>query len=183
MEITLNLVPPRLLRQRADQRRKRQRLIAIAAAAVPVLLAYALLDIRIGVLRSQVARLDRQLATLRPVAAKAHRLEDELAGFRLREDALAQLTVASPRWSVILVQLRSLIPQDVWLTDLSVANGKLLVHGQALSEDAVSTVTARLEATVLIGTSLQFMREDRVGTRRIFTFEIAGSLRPEDRSQ
>ncbi len=179
MEITLNLVPPRLLRQRADQRRKRQRLMAIAAAIVPVLLVYTLLDLRIAVLQSQAAGLDRRLAPMRPVAAKVHRVDEELAGFRRREEALGRLTVAVPRWSVILVQLSALVPQDVWLTDLRVAGGTLLVHGGALSENSVSTMITRLSgATFLTGTSLNFVREDRVGTRRTFTFEIAGSLRP-----
>ncbi len=180
MEITLNLVPPRLLRQQAEHRRRRQRLWVLAVAVLPILLAYMLLNVRIGVLRAQVANLNKQIAPMQPLAAKERRLEDEIAGFRRRQDALAHLTVAFPRWSAILVQLSGLVPHDVWLTDLSVANGQLIVHGGALSEAAVSTMTTRLSgAAFLTGTSLKFIHQDTVGTRRTFTFEIAGTLRPQ----
>ncbi len=184
MEITLNLVPPRLLRQQAEHRRKRQRLLILAFAVLPILLAYMLLNVRIGVLRAQVANLNKQIAPMQPLAAKERRLEDEIAGFRRRQEALAKLTVTFPHWSVILVRLSGLVPHDVWLTDLSVANGQLVIHGGALSEDAVSTVTTRLSgATFLTGTSLKFIHEDRAGGRRVFTFEISGSLRQEGGAQ
>jgi len=183
MEITLNLLPPHLLQQREVQRRKRTRTLALAAAVLPIVLVYAVLNARIQVLQVRAASLDRQVAALSPVADKARKLETDLAALRRREDALNRLTVRLPHWSASLAQLSSLVPQDVWFTSLSITDGQLVIAGQALSESAVSTLTARLAgARFLTGTSLKFVREGSVGTRRVFTFEMSGTLRAEGQS-
>ncbi len=179
MEISLNLLPPRLLTERTGRRRKRQRVIAIAAAVLPLLLIYILLAVRIEALRARSASLDRQLAPLRPVAARVLKLDGELAVLRQREEALARVAGGAPHWSLILVQLSGLVPADVWFTGLSVSGNQLSLSGQSLSEPAVTTLAARLSnAQFLTGASLKYIREDRSGARRIFTFAIAGTLRP-----
>lgn len=180
MEITLNLLPPYLLRQRQVQRRKQARALAAAAAVVPILLAYVLLNARIHALRLDAARLDRRVAALTPAAAKARQLDDDLAGLRRREDALSQLTVRLPRWSTVLVQLSDLLPPDASFTSLAIANGQFIVVGQALTEGTVSVLATRLaSARFLTGTSLKYVREQDLGTRRIYLFEIDGTVRAE----
>lgn len=180
MEITLNLLPPHLLQQRELQRRKRTRTLVIATAVLPILLAYALLNARIQVLRLQATSLSRQVAALNPVAQKAQKLDTDLSALRRREDVLSRLTVRQPRWSGVLVQMSGLVPHDVWFTSLSITDGQLVIAGQSLNEGAVSILTTRLaSARFLSGSSLRFVREGGVGGRRVFAFEINGTLRPE----
>jgi len=178
MEITLNLLPPYIQRQRDLQKRSQARNIVVAAAVLPFILAYGALHARIRLLEVQAASLDRQVAALSPIADKSRRLERDLTDLKHREEALTRLTVRLPRWSGVLVQLSDLVPRDAWLTSLSITNGQLAIAGQALSEGTVSTLATRLSsARFLTGTSLKYVREGSLGTRRIYTFEIDGSVR------
>lgn len=180
MEITLNLLPSHLLKQRDVQRRKQTRRLALAAAILPIVLGYGVLHARIQVLQVRAASLDRQVAALTPIAEKAQKLDNDLASLRRREEALSRLTVRLPRWSGVLVQLSGLVPRDVWLTSLAISDGQLVIAGQALNESAVSTLATRLaSARFLTGSSLKFVREGSVGGRRVFAFEINGTLRAE----
>ncbi|HEV2440268.1 MAG TPA: PilN domain-containing protein [bacterium] len=180
MEITLNLLPPHLLRQRDDRRRKRTRLVIAAAAVLPVALAYGLLHARIQVLRFQSNSLQRQIVALTPLSQKAQRLDAELTALRQRDEALNRLTARLPRWSAALVGVRDLVPSDAWLTSLSINNGQLAMTGQAGSETTVSTLTTRMaSAKFLTGTSLKYVRQSLLGTRQFYTFEIDATVRGE----
>lgn len=180
MEITLNLLPPYLIQQRELQRRKRARGLIAAAAVLPVLLAYVLLNARIHTLRVRAESLDRQVVALTPAAGQARQLETDLAALRQREDALSRLAVRFPRWSGVLVRLSSLVPRDIWLTSLSITGNQFTMVGQSLNENAVSILTARLaSAQFLTGSSVKFVRESTAGARRVYGFEIGGTLRPE----
>lgn len=180
MEITLNLLPPYLLRQRELERRKRTRMVALAIAVLPIVLAYALLNARIQLLRLQAARLDHQVAALTPLAEKALRLEADLTALRQREAALTQLTARLPHWSTVLVRLTTVVPPAAWFTSLSITNGQVAIVGQAANESTISVLTARLAAArFLTGTSLKYVREGTIGVSRVYTFEIDGTVQPD----
>ena len=178
MEITLNLLPPYIQRQRDLQKRRRARNVALAVAVLPFLFAYLVLNARIHVLQTRVAILDRQVGALSPVAEKARRLENDLDDLKRRAEALDQMIVRQPRWSPVLVQLSDLLPPDAWFNSLGISNGQFVIVGQALSEGSVSTLATRLAAARLLdGTSLKYVREENLGTRRVYSFEIDGSVR------
>lgn len=180
-EITLNLLPPHLVRQRDAQRRARARTLVAAAAVLPIVLAYVVIHARIEVLRFRSASLSRQILVMTPLALKARKVDGDLAALRQREDALTRLTAGLPRWSVALVNLRDALPPDAWLTAVTITNGQLAVVGQAPSESTVSAVTSGLaSARFLTGTSLKYVRVDTVGTRpvyNVYSFEIDATLR------
>ena len=180
MEITLNLLPP-YLQQRREIQRRRQTRIAIAAVGVaPILLAYGLLSVRIQLLQQRVARLDRGVAAFSQVAGMTRRLESESADLRRREDTLSRLMVRAPRGSAVLIELSGLVPADVWFTSINIANGRLTIVGQALGGSGVSALTARLaSARFVAAPSVKYVREESVGTGRIYTFEIDGMVRTE----
>lgn len=179
MDTTLNLVPPRLLARRALTRRRQQQILALAAAIVPVLFAYVALDVRLGVVRTQAASLTRQIAPLQAIAAKTRRLDADLETLRQSEDALSRLT-RGPRWSVVLAALGTLIPEEVWFTTLSMADGRLVIQGRSLSQTAVAVLATRLaDAPFLTGATLAYIREDTGGGHRTFAFEISARVLAE----
>jgi len=177
MELTLNLLPPRLIALQEEKARRRRRSLLLAAAAVPVILAYLAVDLRIAVIHAQIVHLDRRIAPLLPIVAKVREIEADRDALRRREDALAGLTQRSPHWSLILMQLSSLVPPDVWFTNLRMANGRFIIQGRAFSTAAVSTLSGRLaDAQFMRATSLKFIREESPGARRTVTFEMSGVL-------
>ncbi len=177
MELTLNLLPPRLIALQEEKARRRRRSLLLAAAAIPVVLTYLAVDLRIAVIHAQIVHLDRRIAPLLPIVAQVRQIEADRDAQRRREDALSGLTQRSPHWSLILVQLSSLVPPDVWFTDLGVANGRLIIQGRAFSAAAVSTLAGRLADAQFMGaTSLKFIREESPGARRTLTFEMSGAL-------
>jgi Tfp pilus assembly protein PilN len=179
IEITLNLLPPHLLRQRAAQRRGRNRVLVAAAAVLPFVLAYGVIHARTEVLRFRSTALSRQIGALTPLAVKARKLDGDLAALRQREDALTRLTTRFPHWSAALVDLRDALPPDVWLTSVGITDGQLTVVGHAETESAVSAVTTGLaSARFLTGASLKYVKqEDAGGGRRVYTFEVDATLR------
>jgi Tfp pilus assembly protein PilN len=180
MEITLNLLPPHLLRRRAETRRRQARALVALAAVIPVILAYAVIHARIQMLRFQSQVMERQVLALTPLAEKARKLDADLALARERRDALNRLAARLPRWSAVLLDLSALVPPDAWLTSLTIDGGRLAIVGQALDEGTVSTLTARLSAArFLTGTSLKYVRESMLGSRPVYTFEIDATVRTE----
>lgn len=180
MEITLNLLPPHLLRQREARRRGRARVLLAAGAVLPVVLAYVVIHARIEVLRFRSAALTHQIAALTPLAQKARKLDGDLAAIRQREDALTGLTGRLPRWSRALVDLRDSLPPDAWFTSISITNGQLALVGQTQSESTVAAITTGLaSARFLTGTSLKYVKQDSAGPRRVYSFEIDATLRGE----
>jgi Tfp pilus assembly protein PilN len=179
INITLNLLPPHLIRQRAAQRRGRNRVVLAAAAVLPFVLAYGIIHARTQVLRFRSTVLSRQIGAITPLALKARKLDSDLAGLKQREDALTGLTTRVPRWSSALVDLRDALPPDAWLTSMSITAGQLTVVGQAQTETAVSAVTTGLaSARFLSGASLKYVKQqDAGGGRRVYTFEIDATLR------
>jgi Tfp pilus assembly protein PilN len=176
MDTTLNLVPPRLLARRAQTRRRQQQILILAAAVVPVLFAYAALDLRLGILRAQAASLTRQIAPLQAIAAQTRRLDADLETLRQSEGALSRLT-RGPRWSVVLAEFGRLIPEEVWFTNLTVSDGRVVIQGRSLSQTAVAVLATRLAgAPFLTGASLAYIREEAAGGRRTFVFEISAKV-------
>jgi len=178
IDITLNLLPPHLMRQRQAHRRGRNRMLLVGLAVLPFVLAYGVIHARTEVLRFRSTALTRQIGALTPLAVKARKLDGDLAGLRQREDALTRLATRFPRWSAALVDLRDALPPDAWLTSMSITNGQLAVVGQAENESTVSAVTTGLaSARFLTGASLKYVRQEDAGARRIYTFEIDATLR------
>lgn len=179
IEITLNLLPPHLVRQRAAQRRGRSRVAVAAAGILPFVLAYGIIHARTEVLRFRTTALSREIGAITPLALKARKLDGDVAALRRREGALTRLTTRLPRWSASLVDLRDALPSNAWLTSISITDGQLTVVGQADSESAVSAVTSGLaSAHFLAGASLKYVKqEDAGGGRRVYTFEIDAALR------
>jgi len=180
MEISLNLLPPSLLLPREAQAKRRRLALVIAGVILPILLVYLALNVRISILRADIAQIDRLLTPLRPVTVQVHQLESDLEALHRREDTLSKLTHGVPHWSVILVQLSRVVPPNVWFTNLSLdSSDRLAIRGRALSQVAVSTLATRLaDARLLTNVTLKFIREETRSPRRTFTFEIDGTLRP-----
>ncbi len=178
MEISLNLLPPRLLAHKAERRQRQQRILTITAAVLPIVLAYLALDLRIAVVYSQISSLEHRIAPLVPIASRVRQLEAERDAFNRRKDALSRLALMNPRMSGILVELSSLVPPDVWFTALRVTNGQIFIHGRSLDAAAVSTLSIRLANVQFMDAfSLKFIREEIVGGHRVLMFEITGALR------
>lgn len=97
-------------------------LLAIAAVAIPFIQAWQM-----------EKTLDAQIDALRPAVAEAQALRARSAALDVEHDATR--AVVPPRGQILrlIAALTDLLPDDSFLTELSITQGQLVVHGQANS--------------------------------------------------
>ena len=88
-------------------------------------------------------------------------------------------------WDGVLRRFSQVLPDDVWLTSLSVqsplstgGSGAFLLTGYSYSHDAVARLLSRLAVIPdLEGVQLQRSEQTKLQNRRVVTFSVAATLR------
>jgi Tfp pilus assembly protein PilN len=139
---------------------------------------------------------ETELAAVPPPPA----LEDAQPQLKaVRDTRLAAVSTALGRrvtWDGVLRRFSQVLPEDVWLTTLSVqspvtgsagapatgaiagAGGSFILSGYSYSHDAVARLLARLGVVPdLVGVQLQRSEQTKLDGRDVVTFSIQASLR------
>jgi type IV pilus assembly protein PilN len=176
--ITIDLLPPQAAGAAAVARHRRALgTIAAVAAAIALLIAHGALEIARAVTERRRTAVGVALADLeRPVAA-LRRLRQRQAALRRRLDVIAGLEARRSSLVRILDALAAAAPTRLWLTELTVDDGRLRIAGLASDEQLIAEFLARLRATdVLAALDLEEASRDDRAPAAPRRFVVAGHL-------
>ncbi|MGH8630361.1 MAG: PilN domain-containing protein [Burkholderiales bacterium] len=177
MRITLNLMPAAIAARREARRRQRVLVGIPVLIVLAILLPYLLLTSQISAARRGARDAEQQLAPLQPVAIQLTQLQQETDAFRTREQEIRGLVQAVPRRAALLDGIRSIIPRDMWLRTLSLAQDRISIQGSALQRLSVVRFAQDLNRIGIFEVQIQFLRQERAGTTDLTTFQLTARVR------
>lgn len=144
----LDGTPRRITLRRPDSRRARllRRATSVAAACCVVLAAAA---VALPFLLQSAAgrRVEQRIAALRPAVAEAEALRRRIAAATAGVDVVAAERTRLGDALAVLAAVTDLLPDDTFLTDLTLLQGRLTLNGQS---DAAVRLIAALSADPVI---------------------------------
>lgn len=177
MRITLNLMPAAIAARREARRRQRVLVGIPVLIILAVVVPYGILVGQTNAARSAAQDAEQQLAVLRPVATQLTQLQAETEEFRRREQDIRGLVQAVPRRVALLQGLSRVIPQDMWLRTLTLAEDRLTLQGTALQRISVARFAQDLNRIGVFQVQIQFLRQERAGTTDVTTFQMTARVR------
>jgi general secretion pathway protein L len=132
------LLPPGEDRAAAGRRGLRRAALAVAALfAVAVVGAGGWIGWQTWQRGQEVAALRARIAAARTAAEEVRQLRQEIAGLSDSQRFLDDKRRSVPAASIVLESVSRLLPDDVWLTDLSIADTALRAGGSAADASAL----------------------------------------------
>lgn len=132
------LLPPGEDRAAAGRRRLRRAVLAIAALfTVAAVGAGGWIGWQSWQRGREIETLQARIAAVRPAADEVGRLRQEIAGLSDSQRFLDDRRRSVPAVSIVLESVSRLLPDDVWLTDLSIADTALRAGGSATDASAL----------------------------------------------
>jgi hypothetical protein len=117
--IEINLLPPKVLREKAFKR-KQPLLIGAAAALVFVLLVWGLYFTRMSALtREHLGQVNARVAELEAHAVPLREAEGKLAALQQRIRDVDAVMAKRTRWLELLSALHSALPEDLFLVNIA----------------------------------------------------------------
>jgi type IV pilus assembly protein PilN len=143
--IDVDLLPPDEVRLATEKRHVRIWCACIlAAAVVSVATAHGAVEVAAAVTGRRLARLEAQLAGLRRPAAALGHLRQRRAALDRRLRTIANLEARSGEMARLLAALAAATPERLWLSELSLLDGRLRMSGFATDEQTIATFLASL---------------------------------------
>lgn len=175
--IRINLLPREAVRRRAFAPRVViLLLIGVIFALVSVSTLY--LNARNARIRAAIKAVDTQIEALRPAVARVEALRKEIEIARRKEQILRRLEALRIPWAIVLAEMRTVMPQDVWLVQVSAADdGGLIFSGFGLTYESVARFMVNLEASPMFeGIDLTIGQKQKIGAREVVNFTVLGRL-------
>jgi type IV pilus assembly protein PilN len=150
-------------------------LVLLVAAAVVATLA---LNARNATVRDKIATINAEITELEPRVARVEELKRLIEVAERKEQMLKRLEAARIPWDQVLLELRVVIPRDVWLTSVSAAqDGNLVFNGLGLSYTSIARFMVNLESSPMFeGTDLVSSQKQPIATRPTITFSVTSRL-------
>lgn len=143
--IDVDLLPPDEARLASELRRVRIRTaVIVAVAAASLIGGHAALWMTAAFTGRTLARVEEDLAALRRPAAALGRLRQRQVQLRRRVQAIASLEARGGETARLLAGLAAATPERLWLSELSLLDGRLRVAGFAADEQTIADFLARL---------------------------------------
>jgi len=175
--IRINLLPRERVRAPAPAP------LRVGAVAVVLLLAAAVvatlaLNARNTAVREEIAAINAEITELEPKVARVEELKRLIEIAERKEQMLKRLEAARIPWDQVLLELRVVIPRDVWLTSVSAAqDGNLVFNGFGLSYTDVARFMVNLESSQMFeGTDLVTSQRQPIGKRQTVNFSVTSLL-------
>jgi general secretion pathway protein L len=132
------LLPPGEGRAAAGRRRLRRAALAVAALfAVAVIGAGGWIGWQSWQRGGEIAALQARIAAVRPAAEEVRQLRQEIANLSDSQRFLDDRRRSVPAASIVLESVSRLLPDDVWLTDLSIGDAAPRAGGSAADASAL----------------------------------------------
>ena len=144
MRIRLNLMPERVLRER-EARSRRRVLFGIPLIGIASVVAmYLLLAAQEGAATLSARNAEQFLAPLRPTAQQVLEMQQEAETLERQREELSAAMRQRRQWTGLLVEVGRVIPQDAWLTSMTLDASTMTLAGFALSLRSVASFTQSL---------------------------------------
>ncbi|MDO8586540.1 MAG: PilN domain-containing protein [Armatimonadota bacterium] len=191
---SINMIASRRSEKHRFERNMRRLMVVILAEVALGVLLGALFTIRICSTNQRISDLDVQLQKLQPTVRK---IEDYEAATTMLKPRLQLLTDAqdkTTRWRKMLAELSHALPQRTWLTKLATnvpqpgqtGGGVITVslNGVAADQNQVGEAMLRLNTYPdFERIDLHFTQGSAVGKTKAVEFEIAASLKQDDKAK
>lgn len=144
------------------------------AVAIVLVVGYWVLLIREGSsLRSEIARIDTEIAQYKAAIAEGNRYKKEKEELERRLALIDVIARNQNRPVYLLDALADMVPSDVWLTAMEEKEQRLRIAGAAFSTTAVADFMLNLQASGKFrDVDLIVSRQDLAKTPRVVTFEV-----------
>jgi Tfp pilus assembly protein PilN len=127
--IRINLIPPELIIKKEEARQRSK----IYFFLFLLILALALLSLfqyqRLGKIKKEIAKLDQAIDKITPEVKKAVEVKKESENLRKEVRTLAKLVKEQPFFSRTMDELSNILPENIWLTRLSLDKQDLRISG------------------------------------------------------
>lgn len=153
-------------------------LVLLVAAAV---VATLFLNARNAAVRDEIAAINAEITELEPKVARVEELKRLIEVAERKEQMLKRLEAARIPWDQVLLELRVVIPRNVWLTSVSAAqDGNLVFNGFGLSYTDVARFMVNLESSPMFeGTDLTVSQRQMIANRQTINFSVTSHLTPK----
>jgi Tfp pilus assembly protein PilN len=118
----------------------------LAVAVVGFSVAHGALELTAAMTGRRLARLDAELTGLRRPAAALRRVRPRRAALDGRLGTIATLDGRGGETARLLAALAAVTPARLWLSDLSLLDGRLRASGFATDEQTIATFLGHLRA-------------------------------------
>jgi Tfp pilus assembly protein PilN len=179
--ITINLLAPGKRRPPAPTPGTALAVGSLLAMAVVFGIVTVILSSRGVMLHRQVASVNRELDSLRPVAQEVSRLEALVRNLEQRQNALRTLLATQLPASQSLDAIKAVIPSDVWLVNVTTQQSgrNVLFDGYTFSYRSVARFMIALrDSDRFRNIDLTSTGKDKVGDREVVKFQVTGELVP-----
>ncbi len=178
--IKINLAPPRARRGMRDFHLRLPSfnlgvlfLLVYVAVGAGVTLYWLQVRAEETRLTDEIAQANTELARLKPVAAQAAKVKDQLADLHKRVKTIDELTKEQSKPIRMFDAFASIVPNDLWVTRMEEKGRLLKVTGTAFSSLAVSDLMANLRASGRFKeVEIVVSRQDLSKSPRVVTFEV-----------
>jgi Tfp pilus assembly protein PilN len=145
--IDVDLLPPDEVRHAAEMRRVRIWCVCIlAVAVVGFSVAHGVLELTAAVTGRRLAGLERELTGLRRPAAALVRLRQRRVELDGRLRTIATLEGRGGETARLLAALAAVTPERLWLSELSLLDGRLRASGFSTDEQTIASFLVHLRA-------------------------------------
>lgn len=177
--ITINLLAPGKRRPKGPAPGTILAVGSIAAIVLVFAVVGVVLNARVASLHRQLNDVNKQIDTLRPIAQQVERMMATLSSLETRQEALKKLLGTQLPASESLQALKTVIPTDVWLTNVTTQQGghSVLFDGYTFTYKSVARFMVALKASDRFrNIDLTATQTDRIGEREVVKFQVTGEL-------
>ena len=114
--IRINLIPPEILQNRADERRWKWMALAAGITAAGLVLFWAFMALQVTGSTAEVASIDAQATGLESQAAQFQVFQQTEADLTVRKNAVVAAKAGAVDWARMLYELGLVLPKDIYLT-------------------------------------------------------------------
>ena len=184
--ISINLLPPEYRKVKKDlswvtDRRIIWPTVALIVAIIGFLYAHIQMEEKITDLQNDVNRVKAEVERDRPLLTKIGELEQKQAVVNTKINALKSIQVSKKRWVVLVENVSSVLPPNMWLTSLNqVSEDNLEMKGMTFDFSEVAEYMVKLEKQVSIEkVSLLTISTTKVDGEEAYSFTIKVVLKQD----
>jgi Tfp pilus assembly protein PilN len=152
--------------------------VIVVLLIVAAVVATISLNARNAAVRQEIEDINARITELEPKVARVEELKRLIEVAERKEQMLKRLEAARIPWDQVLLELRVIIPRNVWLTSISAAqDGNLVFNGFGLSYTDVARFMVNVQDSALFeGTDLTTSQKQLIGSRQTINFSVTSHL-------
>jgi Tfp pilus assembly protein PilN len=177
--IRINLLPRERVRRGTAVAPRALALLMVGVLAFVVVVSTMFLNARNRRVEAELARVNHEIEVLRPKVARVEELRRQIEVARRKEQLLRQLEALRVNWDVVLDEVRTVMPRDVWLTSVEMRDvgGDLIFSGYAMTYEALARFMVSLEGSEMFhSVDMTASQKTKIASRNVINFTVMMKL-------